>query len=144
MSDIDITDNTKQVMDAADGALQRALEIIGEKAESYAKALCPKDTGNLQNTITARVNGEVVEVGSPVVYAPYVELGTGKHYSPPPEWIEFTAKQGSGRDKWFYQDEKGDWHTGYPQVGRPFIRPAVSEHQDEYRHVIENEMQNAQ
>lgn len=56
----------------------KALEMIGLKAEGYAKALCPVDTGNLRNSITHQVSlsEDGVYIGTNVEYAPYVELGT--------------------------------------------------------------------
>lgn len=58
----------------------KALEMIGLKAEGYAKALCPVDTGNLRNSITHQVSlaEDGVYIGTNVEYAPYVELGTSK------------------------------------------------------------------
>ena len=56
-----------------------ALEIIGGKAESYAKKACPVDTGRLRNSITHAQESEDTEViGTNVEYAPYVELGTSR------------------------------------------------------------------
>ena len=67
----------KDVLTAEKWAKARALEIIGGKAESYAKRLCPVDTGNLRNSITHQQMDENTEViGTNVEYAPYVELGT--------------------------------------------------------------------
>ena len=69
----------KDVLTEEAKAKELALEIIGGKAESYAKAACPVDTGNLRNGITHQQESENVEViGTNVEYAPYVELGTGK------------------------------------------------------------------
>ncbi len=60
-----------------DKAKAQALEIIGGKAEGYAKKLCPVDTGNLRNSIThARMDENTEVIGTNVEYAPYVELGT--------------------------------------------------------------------
>lgn len=74
----------KQVSDNIEQKKQMALEIIGGKAETYAKQLCPVDTGNLRNSITHQRSGENSEVvGTNVEYAPYVELGHhqgGKFY----------------------------------------------------------------
>ena len=41
-----------QVLVGLEAAKAKALETIGGKAESYAKRLCPVDTGNLRNSIT--------------------------------------------------------------------------------------------
>jgi len=139
----DFTDNSSAVLSAADAAIARALEIIGGKCESYAKALCPVDTGALRNSITHRVDGDTVTVGSGIQYAPYVELGTGKEYQPGPEWIQAQARRGRGLDHWVYFDQaKGEFRMGFPQKPRPFLRPAVEEHKQEYENILRSELQN--
>ena len=66
-------------LSAEEKARAKALEMIGGKAETYAKRLCPVDTGRLRNSIThARLDKNTEVVGSNVDYAPYVELGTHK------------------------------------------------------------------
>lgn len=81
---IQYTSHRDKVMDAVQAATDRALEIIGGKAESYAKALCPVKTGNLRNSITHQQENENTEViGSAVEYAPFVELGTYKMSAKP-------------------------------------------------------------
>ena len=129
MSTVDITDNSAEVRDALEQAKARALEIIGGKIESYAKGLVPVDTGALRNSITHAVDGDTVIAGSNLPYSAYVELGTGKEYSPPPEWIENNAERGAGI--------KGGVKP------RPYLRPAVENHTDEYKGIIENELKNA-
>lgn len=67
------------VLSAAGNAKAQALEVIGGMAESFAKALCPVDTGRLRNSIThQQISSDTEVVGSNVEYAPYVELGTSK------------------------------------------------------------------
>ena len=71
--------NVKECKEAVTQAMARALEICGGKAESYAKQICPVDTGNLRNSITHEQIDEKTEViGTTVEYAPYVELGTAR------------------------------------------------------------------
>ena len=145
MATVDITDNSAEVRAALEQAKARALEIIGGKIESYAKqelsrpksghktAPDPRpnvDTGALRNSITHAVDGDTVIVGSSIHYAPYIELGTGKEYSPPPEWMENNAEQGAGIRKGGIKA----W---------PFLRPAVENHTNEYKKVIETELKNA-
>lgn len=154
MANIDLTDNTSAVMGEMNRALARALEIIGGKAESYAKQeltdgvySSPESwyvrTGALRNSITHTVDGQTAVVGSNLEYAPYVELGTGKEYSPPPEYMEAHGERGKGRDQWFYKDKiTGEWHVGVPQKPRPFLRPAFEKHTDEYKKIVENELKN--
>lgn len=73
------TSHAKEVLSAEQAARNKALEIIGGKAEIYAKKLCPVDTGRLRNSITHQQYDEYTEViGSNVEYAPYVCLGTHK------------------------------------------------------------------
>jgi phage gpG-like protein len=115
---------------ALEQAKARALEIIGGKIESYAKGLVPVDTGALRNSITHAVDGDTVLAGSAILYAPYVELGTGKEYSPPPEWMENNAQRGAGI-------------ISRSVKPRPYLRPAVIDHVDEYKNVVENELKNA-
>ena len=69
----------KEVTDAVQKAIDRGLEICGGMAESYAKRLCPVDTGRLRNSITHQQYDDKTEViGTNVEYAPYVENGTWK------------------------------------------------------------------
>lgn len=71
--------HAKEVLSAEQAARNKALEIIGGKAESYAKKLCPVDTGRLRNSITHQQYDDNTEViGTNVSYAPYVCLGTHK------------------------------------------------------------------
>ena len=90
MADVEFTDNSPQVREALDNAVPRILEMIGIKAERYAKALCPVGTpestgkkgylgGTLRNSITHQVDNDVLTVGSNVEYAPYVEYGDYRH-----------------------------------------------------------------
>lgn len=73
------TSHAAEALSAEASARAKALEVIGGKAEGYAKALCPVDTGRLRNSITHQQMSENTEViGTNVEYAPYVELGTHK------------------------------------------------------------------
>ena len=129
MAKVQFTSNIGTVKKALKQQLEMAAEIIGGKAESYAKVACPKDTGNLQNSITHTTEdgGHTVVIGTPVKYAPYVELGTGVY-----------AEGGGGRQTpWRYQDRKGKWHTTSGAHPHPYLRPAIEDHIDEYKNVLE-------
>ena len=157
MATVDITDNSAEVLAALEQAKARALEIIGGKAEDYAKALVaplgPKGnpmrtqiTAQLKQSIDHKVNGDTVTVGSNLDFASYVELGTGNKYEPSADWIQTTVKKGknSGLAKWFfYDEEKGRVRIGLPMSPTPFLRPAIENHIGEYKNVIENELRNA-
>ena len=132
------TNNSDKFLQAMDEAGDRILEMIGQKAEGYAKKLCPVGTpesthtpgyrgGTLRNSITHRVDGDVLSVGSNVHYAPYVELGTGPHFVPPPEWMQNNAERGKGVGGSYVKP-------------RPYIRPAIEEHRGEYEQLAKNEL----
>lgn len=154
MADVQITDNSAEVLAALKQATARGLEIIGGKAESYAKGLVaplgPKGnpmrsdiTAQVRNSITHRMEGDTLLVGSNLDFAAYVELGTGNRYEPSAEWIETNVKKGknSGLSKWFfYDEEQGRVRIGLPMSPTPFLRPAIENHVDEYKRVMESEL----
>lgn len=126
------------VLKATTERLKRAGEVIGITAESRAKQYITEqkavDTGNLRNSITHRVEEDddsvSVIIGSAVEYAPYIELGTGKY-----------AEGGKGRQTpWRYKDNKGKWHTTSGQPPRPFLRPAIENHREQYKRIIAEEV----
>lgn len=132
------TDNSGKFLSKLESAKQKILETIGLKAEGYAKKLCPVGTpestgiagyrgGTLRNGITHRVQKDVLSVGSNVEYAPHVELGTGPHFEPPPEWEQFTTEKGSGVGNAYVKP-------------RPYIRPAIEDHRSEYESIAKREL----
>ena len=135
---VQFTDNSAKVLAELTRAKARTMEIIGLKAEGYAKKLCPVGTvestgkkgyrgGTLRNSITHTVDGDVLSVGSNIPYAAFVELGTGPPFEPPPDWETFTSKRGSGVGR------------GYVKPRR-YIQPAIEEHAGEYKTIAENEL----
>lgn len=128
----EFTDNSKEVIETMQQAAVRALEKCGLTAEGYAKKLCPVDTGNLRNSITHTVDEEepAAYIGTNNEYAAYVELGTGKYTT------------GGRPDPWVYQDDKGRWHHTNGQRARPYLKPAVADHKEIYRGIIDNELKN--
>ena len=79
MSNVTFISRRPEAMTAEQLAKARALEIIGGKAETYAKLLAPVDTGNLRNSITHQQLDEDTEIiATNVSYAPYQEFGTSK------------------------------------------------------------------
>ena len=127
---VQFTDNSKEVSDNIKAALLRGLEACGLVAEGYAKKLAPVDTGNLRNSITHTVDEEepAAYIGSNSSYASYVELGTGKYVS------------GGRPTPWVYQDEKGNWQRTNGQKAQPYLKPAVADHANTYRKIIEDEL----
>ena len=123
-------DYSAEVLDEFHDAVLRALERCGEQAEGYAKDLAPVDTGRLRNSISHQVDeGEnAVYIGSNTSYAAYVELGTGQY------------AEGGRPTPWVYQDDNGNWHWTAGNPAQPFLAPAVKDHAQTYRNIIEDEM----
>lgn len=141
MGNVVFESHIDSVIKATGAALARVAEDIGERMETHSKLYITAGvyespegeyirTGNLRNSITHETvsdNGTVVvAVGSDVEYAPYVELGTGVY-----------AADGKGRKTpWRYQDKDGKWHSTRGMPPRPFLRPAVENHKEEYKQIL--------
>ena len=125
-------DYSADVLNEFHDAVLRALERCGEQAEGYAKDLAPVDTGNLRNSISHTVDEDepAVYIGSNTSYAPYVELATGIY------------AEGGRPTPWVYQDDNGNWHWTAGNPAQPFLAPAVKEHTQTYRNIIEDELKN--
>lgn len=116
-------DNTDAIKKATDEAIYNALDIIGNKAADYAAGLAPVQTGNLKNSMTSEVSQEekAVYVGTDVEYAPSVEFG---HH------------QEVGR----YVPAIGKRLVREFVPAKPFLKPAIENHMDEYKHILEEEL----
>lgn len=164
---VHIEDHSKEIMEALRNAIERGLMAVGEQAVTHAKdnitALGAVDTGRLRNSLAYAMDGhdgntlkytaqmqkagqaaihqavkiserDTVYVGTSVFYAPYIEFGTGQYA---------TTGGGSPKPSWVYQDEFGDWHRAYPQPPRPYLKPAVADHAQEYRNLLVESLKNA-
>lgn len=145
MPNVEYVTHIDKVLSASTQALERAAEIIGGMMETKAKLYVTDEvyaspeswyirTGNLRNSIThdtlVEKDAVIIAVGSTVDYAPYVELGTGVY-----------AEDGKGRKTpWRYQDNQGNWHATRGIPPRPFLRPAVMNHVNDYRQVLQSEL----
>lgn len=132
---VNIQDNSDEILALFRDACFNALEKCGMTAEGYAKDLAPFDTGRLRNSISHTVDNEAgrlksVYIGTNVEYAAYQELGTGKYYP------------GGRPTPWAYQDVYGNWHWTAGNKAQPFLKPAVADHAQTYKNIIEDEMKN--
>ena len=116
-------DNTDAILKATNEAIYNALDIIGNKAADYAAALAPMQTGNLKNSMTSEVSQQekAVYIGTAVEYAPFVEFG---HH------------QEVGR----YVPEIGKRLVRDFVPAKPFLKPAIQNHMDEYKNILETEL----
>lgn len=164
---VHIDDRSEEVLEALQNAIERGLMAIGEQAETYAKdnieAQGAVDTGRLKNSITYAMKGRggktlkytkkmqkagkketpikvkiseinTVYIGSAIYYAPYIECGTGQYAS---------TGGGSPKPSWVYVDEFGQWHRAYPQKPRPYLKPAVADHAQEFWDMLKKSLRDA-
>ena len=116
-------DNTDAILKATDEAIYNALEMIGNKAADYAAALAPVKTSNLKNSMTSEVHMEekAVYVGTDVEYAAYVEYG---HHQQVGRYVPAIGKR---LVKSFVP-------------GKPYLKPAIENHMDDYKNILETEL----
>lgn len=101
-----------------DAAVNRYLHALGAAIAADAAAGCPKDSGELAESIGYEVQGRTVRVGSDLRYAAAVEFGSRGH-------VIF------GRPMLrFFWERAGAWvsfrrvnHPGTP--AQPYLRPAL-------------------
>ena len=128
-------ENTEQVIKAIEkiGDADAFKQILGKACalvERSAKQKAPKDTGELARSITSeiRITDDEIQgvVFTPLMYAPYVEYGTG-----------LFAEEGGRTDvPWNYQDDEGNWHSTSGQHPQPFMRPALEENREEIARML--------
>ena len=102
--------------------LQKACALV----ERDAKQLAPKGTGELRRSITSKVEGNVGIIYTPLLYAPYIEYGTG-----------LFAENGGRQDvPWHYKDDEGKWHSTYGMHPHPYMRPALQQNKKKIIEII--------
>lgn len=134
-----------QALSRLDGACRKTCEEIGEAAAGHARDAAPVDTGALRDSYMHHVlDDRHVRVGSPLDYAPFVELGTGPNYEQPPGWVTNLAQRGHHlEDPWWYYGDDGEWHLGWFIRSQPHLRPAFLNNVAEYMQIFERNLRNA-
>ncbi len=131
-------DNFPQLHEALESWTERVLTLWGMKIIDYATLLVSVGTedstgvegyvgGALKASLTYAVSlaEKTVTVGSALLYALYVELGTG-----------IFAEKGDGRKTpWVWKDQNGKYHFTRGMKPQPFLRPAVKDHIDELKEI---------
>lgn len=141
MSDFIKENNKDEVIKELDQATLKALTEIGMQAEAYAAALCPVQTGLLRNSITSAVGGQAptkssysadrpnaagnsvsgsYEGKAPAESTPYVALGSNVEYAASVELGSSTHRS-----------------------PKAFLGPAILNHKDEYKKILEEELKSA-
>lgn len=108
----------------------QALDMVGLAGEGFCvqhfteNAPYPYGTGDTRSSITHTVEGDSVKFGAGTDYAIYIEMGTGIH-------------AGGRRTPWVFQAADGNWYRTQGMKPRPFVKPAATEHKEEYGKIIE-------
>lgn len=123
-------DNSGEVIKELGSAVERALEIIGGKAETYAKQNCPVDTGLLRNSITHAVGGN-----TPAVQAYTASKGGGSG--------SYSGTVGKAGDQTVYIGSNVEYAADnelHHKTKSGFLRNACENHRDEYKEIIKSEL----
>ena len=146
--DIKFTDNSKVVYVDIKSALLRGLETCGLVAEGYAKKLAPVGTlestgipgyigGLLRGSITHALSGKQPSIST---YQDNAGKRKGSYSG--------TAPEESGSNENAVYIGTNVEYSSYVELGtikmdaQPFLKPAVADHANEYRKIIENELKN--
>ena len=115
----ELLDSIDSIADSSniEAGLNKACALV----ERSAKQKAPKGNGELRRSITSKTEGYKGIVYTPLLYAPYVEYGTG-----------LFAENGGRTDvPWRYQDDEGKWHTTSGMSPHPYMRPALNENREQ-------------
>ena len=151
--DIKIVDHIKETLSETELATERALEIIGGLMERYAKENSRVDTGLMRNSITYCLDGEKPKARS--YHASYGQNrnSKGKRYS---AGSSKAGAVGVGYYDGQMPKEPGEARSVYvgtnvqyapynelgtsKKVAKPFLKPAVVNHINEYKKIISQEL----
>lgn len=118
--------------------MKNTMGLCAAMVEAEAKKKAPKgDTGALARSIESKVEDDGTSVYgivfTPLLYAPYVEYGTG-----------LFAEGGNGRKDvpWNYVDDEGNWHTTRGMQPQPYMRPALNESRTKIDEMIQEALLN--
>ncbi len=104
--------------------------------QGAAKMLCPKDTGELINSIVTKVEEKADRVTGKIYtnkeYAAYVEFGTGPKGNEDHDGISPNVTPSYREKGWSYKDEEtGEWVYTKGQPAQPYMYPALKSCEEE-------------
>lgn len=141
-----INDKSKEYIEAMEKAVGTTLEALGLTVERYAKEKCTVDTGLLRNSITYAVGG-----GSPAIDSyssnskhestgkPVDPIRTGSYSGNAPN--EKAVFVGTNVEYAPYVEMGHHTPSGTFVAPKPFLKPALADHTDEYINIIKKHMQ---
>ena len=123
---VKFTSYKREALAALEENVDRALEICGGTAERYTKENLTRNRSVQSNTLRGSITHDKMDsrtevIGTPVYYAPYVELG---HHQQPGRYVPAIKKR-----------LKNSWVPA-----KPFLRPAIENHIDQYKRIVEAEL----
>lgn len=147
MSDIEfhLTDNSKKVLELLGDTVDVALTECGLQATRHAYMLCAVDTGRLRNSITFALGGKPANIKS---YHGDKPGKSGKGDTKEPGTYSGTAPKDGANEKSVYIGTNVEYaekiELGASQKSpKGFLRPAILEHGDEYKQIIQDYLEKA-
>lgn len=125
-------DDVLKMLEYKDTDLTNVLQKACALVERDAKINTPKGTGELRRSITSKVEGNTGIVFTPLLYAPYVEYGTGL----------FAEEKGRSDVPWRYKDDEGVWHVTYGMSPHPYMRPALQKNKQKILEMLKGGIMN--
>ena len=132
-------DNSDLIVDALEKAINNGLTAIGMAAEGHAKRKITSypavDTGRLRNSITFAISGEKAHISS-------YNDNDGNYYS-------YSGTAPADKEKAVYIGTNVDYgkhvELGTSKMAaRPFLKPAATEHKEEYKRIMEAALKSAE
>lgn len=137
ISGMRIVDNSRAFKNAAPPAIERALEAIGQEAESNAKRIVTEkdvvDTGLLRNSITHALGGQSAAISS---YKADKGDGKGSYIGTTPKKSVPTVYIGTNVKYAPYQEAGARGKSG-----RPFLAPAIEDFKNDYKQILKEELE---
>lgn len=126
-------DHSDEFIEELKRRIPAALEECGLAAEGYAKRLCAVDTGLLRNSITHALDGEPTAISS---YTDNPGKQKGEYSGSMPKETEGRAVYIGTNVEYAAYVEMGTTRT----VAQPFLQPAIEDHKNDYKKIIENRL----
>lgn len=141
ITNVKITDNSKEYLKALDSIIDRALKRIGVAAVSHAAEVTPVDTGLARNSITFALGGEEPTIKS------YQSNATRKNGQPTPIKKGSYSGTAPNKEKTVFIGSNVEYFPGLEEGTSQskemshMLRKAVTNYGDEYKGFLKEELQ---
>lgn len=141
-----LTDNSKKVLELLGDTTEVALTECGLQATRQAFLLCAVDTGRLRNSIAFAIGGKSANIKS---YHGDKKGKSGKGDTREPGHYSGTAPQDGANEKSVWIGTNVEYAEkielgGSEQAPKGFLRPAILDHGEDYKEIIEYYLKKAQ